>query len=67
VASILTKKSPPRQPLRLDEVLRLIAWLGRFLGRKGDGEAGAKAAWIGLQGVKECVAGIEFAIEAHGL
>jgi hypothetical protein len=28
---------------------RLIASLGGFLGRKGDGEPGAKTFWIGLQ------------------
>ncbi|WP_269057813.1 IS4 family transposase, partial [Ralstonia solanacearum] len=33
------------------EVLRLIARLGGFLGRKGDGEPGAKAIWLGLKEV----------------
>jgi hypothetical protein len=32
-------------------VLRLIARLGGFLGRKGDGEPGAKAIWLGLKEV----------------
>jgi hypothetical protein len=42
-----------RQPVtpRLNEVLRLIARLGGFLGRKGDGEPGAKAIWLGLKEV----------------
>ncbi|WP_269766425.1 IS4 family transposase, partial [Burkholderia ubonensis] len=34
-----------------NEVLRLIARLGGFLGRKGDGEPGAKAIWLGLKEV----------------
>ncbi|MFC0587269.1 IS4 family transposase, partial [Ralstonia solanacearum] len=33
------------------EVLRLIARLGGFLARKGDGEPGAKAIWLGLKEV----------------
>jgi len=31
--------------------LRLIARLGGFLGRKGDGEPGAKTIWLGLKEV----------------
>ena len=30
-------------------MIRLIASLGGFLGRKSDGEPGAKTIWIGLQ------------------
>ncbi|WP_310887288.1 IS4 family transposase, partial [Burkholderia pseudomallei] len=36
---------------KLNEVLRLIARLGGFLGCKGDGEPGAKAIWLGLKEV----------------
>jgi len=36
---------------QLNEVLRLIARLGGFLARKGDGEPGAKAIWNGLKEV----------------
>lgn len=36
---------------KLNEVLRLIARLGGFLGCKGDGEPGAKAIWHGLKEV----------------
>lgn len=36
---------------KLNEVLRLIARLGGLLGRKGDGEPGAKAIWLGLKQV----------------
>jgi len=33
-------------------VLRLIARLGGFLGRKGDGEPGVKTIWLGLKEVQ---------------
>jgi hypothetical protein len=39
---LLTDVRQPATP-KLNEVLRLIARLGGFLGRKGDGEPGAKA------------------------
>lgn len=45
-----TKKpvlSGPPPPLR--EAVRLTAQLGGFLGRKCDGEPGAKSLWLGLQ------------------
>ncbi|MFT4510827.1 IS4 family transposase, partial [Caballeronia sp. 15711] len=45
-----TKTRAPAQP-KLNEVLRLIARLGGFLGRKGDGEPGAKTIWLGLREV----------------
>jgi hypothetical protein len=48
-------------------VLRLIARLGGFLGRKRDGEPGVKTIWLGLQRVMDFAAGIKFAREAHGL
>lgn len=47
---LLTDVKQPAQP-KLNEVLRLIARLGGFLGRKGDGEPGAKAIWLGLKEV----------------
>ncbi len=33
----------------LGEVTRIVAGLGGFLGRKGDGDPGIKSLWIGLQ------------------
>ena len=66
-AYILAKKPLPKQPPRLNAVLRLIAQLGGFLGRKGDGEPGVKTIWLGLQRVMDFAAGIKFAREAHGL
>jgi hypothetical protein len=37
-AHLLTKKKMPPQPPTLNEVIRLIAQVGGFLGRKSDGE-----------------------------
>ncbi|MDJ0550915.1 MULTISPECIES: IS4 family transposase, partial [unclassified Microcystis] len=31
------------------EAVRMIASLGGFLGRKGDGEPGVKTIWLGLR------------------
>jgi hypothetical protein len=52
-AYLLTDVKQPAKP-KLDEVLRLIARLGGFFGRKGDGEPGAKAVWLGLKGACRC-------------
>ena len=46
-AYLLTKTHTAAQP-RLNEVLRLVARLGGFLARKGDGEPGAETIWKGL-------------------
>jgi hypothetical protein len=56
-AYLLTNTSPPndRQPT-LNEVLRLVARLGGFIGRKSDGEPGVKTIWLGLQEVRVAAA-----------
>ena len=46
-AHLLTKTRIPAQP-KLNEVLRLIARLGGFLARKGDGEPGSETIWKGF-------------------
>ena len=66
-AYLLAKKRLPKTPPRLNEVLRLIAGLGGFLGRKGDGEPGVKTIWLGLQRVMDFVAGPRFARENQAL
>lgn len=48
-AYLLAKKTRPASSPTLNEMIRLIASLGGFLGRKSDGEPGAKTLWIGLQ------------------
>lgn len=66
-AYILNRKKVPETPPRLNEVVRLVAMLGGFLARKGDGEPGVKTLWLGLQRVVDFAAGIRFAREAHAL
>jgi hypothetical protein len=43
--------------------MRLIAQLGGFLARKGDGEPGAKTLWLGLREINTFVCGVQFARE----
>ena len=56
-AYLLTKTTQPtdRTP-NLNEVLRLVARLGGFIGRKSDGEPGVKTIWQGLQEVRVAAA-----------
>ena len=39
---------PPTAPPSVREAVRMIAQLGGFLARKGDGEPGVKTIWRGL-------------------
>jgi hypothetical protein len=41
------EKPPPKKPPTLREITRMLAMLGGFLARKGDGEPGTKSIWIG--------------------
>ncbi len=40
---------PPSQPPSMNQAMRMVASLGGFLGRKGDGHPGTKSLWLGLQ------------------
>jgi len=62
-AYILLKKPLPKTPPSLNTVLRLIARLGGFLGRKSDGEPGLKTFWTGWALVTSFASGIENARE----
>ena len=62
-AYLLNRKEPPAMPPSLNEVVRLVARLGGFLARKGDGEPGVKTIWQGLQRVMDFAAGIKYARE----
>lgn len=42
-------QAPERGPPSLGEAMRMVATLGGFLGRKGDGHPGPKTLWLGLQ------------------
>jgi hypothetical protein len=44
-----TRKPPPGKPPSLRDMIRMIASLGGFLGRKSDGEPGTQTLWRGLQ------------------
>lgn len=57
-AYVLNKKPVPKKTPALQDVIRLIAQLGGFLGRKGDGEPGAKTLWLGLRDVAVLVNGM---------
>jgi hypothetical protein len=48
-AHITQNPIPPLQPPSLRQAMRMLATLGGFLGRKGDGEPGTKSIWLGLQ------------------
>lgn len=39
----------PDKPPTMREAMRMVAGLGGFLGRKGDGDPGAQTLWLGLQ------------------
>ncbi|MCW5259142.1 hypothetical protein D5045_02205 [Verminephrobacter eiseniae] len=58
-AYILAKKKPPTQPPTIREVIRQIAMLGGFLGRKCDGQPGVKSLWLGFARVRDFVQGVE--------
>jgi hypothetical protein len=49
--SCLTRQepTPPDQPPSLREAIRIVAGLGGFLGRNGDGKPGTKSHWLGIQ------------------
>jgi hypothetical protein len=49
VYAVVKQQVPPEQPPPLGEMVRLIAGLGGYLGRKGDPPPGPKAMWLGMQ------------------
>ncbi|NLJ48283.1 MAG: hypothetical protein GX428_01655, partial [Candidatus Atribacteria bacterium] len=49
VAYVTHNPLPPVHPPTLQEAIRMVASLGGFLGRKGDGHPGTKSMWLGLQ------------------
>ena len=59
-AYILNKKKLPEKPPTLNEVVRLVARLGGFLARKGDGEPGVKTIWLGMQRIIDFASGVRY-------
>lgn len=47
---------PPSDPPTLRQAIHMVASLGGFLGRKGDGEPGTKSIWLGLQSLDDIAA-----------
>jgi len=43
------KQELPPEPPTLYAAMRMLAGLGGFLGRKGDGDPGTKSLWLGIQ------------------
>ena len=64
---VLLEKAIPKNTPTLDAVIRNLAILGGFLGRKSDGDPGAKSIWIGFQRIQDCVYGIQIAHKLEGL
>ena len=58
-AYTLNNKAIQKAMPTIREVIRQIAMLGGFLGRKGDGEPGVKTLWLGFQRVRDSVEGVE--------
>lgn len=56
---LLAEKAPPKKTPTVREVVRQIAMLGGFLGRKGDGEPGVKTLWQGFARVSSFARGAE--------
>jgi hypothetical protein len=50
---VVHRTLPPEQAPPLQEVVRMMAGLGGFLGRKGDGQPGTITLWRGLQRVED--------------
>ena len=58
-AYVLNRKKPPKQPPPVRDVVRLIAQLGGFLARKGDGEPGVKSLWLGMLRLRDYALTVE--------
>lgn len=56
---VIHKAAPPDVAPNLKSMLRDIAKLGGFLGRKSDGDPGPKTIWLGLKKVREFITAIE--------
>ena len=55
-AFLTQNPDPPPQPPALRQAIHMVASLGGFLGRKGDGEPGTKSLWLGLQRLDDITA-----------
>lgn len=56
VCVVQGRLEPPREPPSMGEAVRMLAQLGGFLARKGDGEPGVKTLWRGLTRLNDIAA-----------
>ena len=49
VYAVVRRSKPPPVPPALGEFVRMVASLGGYLGRKGDGPPGTQTLWTGMQ------------------
>ena len=58
VASRLTKRKEAKRVPTLREMIRMVAQLGGFLGRKSDGDPGPKSMWSGIEHLRSIISAI---------
>jgi Transposase Tn5 dimerisation domain/Transposase DNA-binding len=56
VYAVVKDRPPPTTPPTMGEMVKLVAALGGYQGRRSDGEPGPKAMWIGLQRMTDLAA-----------
>jgi len=56
---VARRQPPPKDPLPLDDVIRMMARFGGFLNRKNDGFPGPQAIWVGLQRARDFALAME--------
>lgn len=57
------QRPPPAKPPTLRDAIQMIAKLGGFLGRRGDGEPGPLVLWRGLMRLPDLAAGWTMAVQ----
>jgi len=57
VYAVVKEEKPPAAVPSLGEMVKQIASLGGYLGRKGDGQPGPKAMWLGMQRMTDLALG----------
>jgi hypothetical protein len=49
VYQVVKREKPPKQPPKLQEMVRMVAQLGGYINRKREDEPGPQTVWLGLQ------------------